>query len=157
MKVLSAVCEAHLDSLEEELPDRAEIENQLVSSTVLTIVSNYEEYIERRFVERAAMSGDPHVTSYVQSQIASSFRSPDLGKITKTLGQFGGDYQERFTRRVENTEAHACWDNIMRARHAIVHKRGFMNLTFRELKTSYTKSHEILKALIETLGLAESL
>lgn len=148
-----AVCRAHLEALDTAVPNRAEIEHHLVASAVLTIISDYEEYIEETFSRRAEQSGDWHVASYVRSQVTERFRSPDLGKITETLGKFGQDYRDQFSTRVLNTEAHASWDNIMTARHAIVHKRGIMNLTLRELRDAYEKSRKVLEALVATLGL----
>jgi len=120
---------------------------------VVLIVSEYEVLIEDMFAERALQCGDPHVAQYVKSTIAKKFRSPDLGKITSILGQFGGDYRKTFSETILDTEYHAAWDNIMTARHAVVHKNGTLNVTFNELVNSYPKTQFVLFKLRETLGL----
>jgi hypothetical protein len=149
-----ASCEQHLASLDSANPITIEIESGLVSYLVLVIVSEYEQFIETVFVQRANMVGDMHLSNYVRKQLSRKFRSPDLGKINETLGAFGQDYRDAFWSKIENTKPHASWDNIMKARHAVVHKEGTLNLTFRELKESYSETRTIITELIKTLGLA---
>ena len=146
-------CEEHLNAVDISDSAGIEIESLLVSSLVLKIVSEYEELIEELFFKRAELSGDRHVTNFVKNQIARKFRSPDMNKINTTLGFFDQEYKTRFMNATENSPAHAAWDNIMRARHAIVHKQDNLNITFRELKESYNSTKDILKELITTLGL----
>ena len=148
------VCRRHLSGLDDALPDSVELESLLVSSIVLLIVSHYENHIAEQFAERAARSGDPEVANFVKHHTARRFRNPDIGKITGALGEFGTEYRERFTLRVENTAAHASWDNIIRARHGIVHGRGAANMTLRELETAYRGTHDVLAALRASLGLS---
>ena len=148
------VCRRHLSGRDDTLPDSVEIESLLVSSIVLLVVSHYENHIAEQFAERAARSGDSQVTNFVRHHTSRRFRNPDIGKITVALGEFGREYREQFTRRVENTRAHASWDNIIRARHGIVHGRGAANMTLRELETAYRGSHDVLAALRASLGLA---
>lgn len=148
-----AVCRRHLSELDDALPDRVEIERLLVASMVLLVVSHYENHIADQFVERAAHSGDRHVENFVKKQLSRRFWSPDIGKINDTLKEFGAEYRERFASRVENTKAHASWDNIMRARHTIVHTRSPTNMTLRELEAAYRESHKVLAALRAGLGL----
>ena len=148
------VCRRHLAGLDDALPDSVEIESLLVSSIVLLIVSHYEGHIAEQFVERAARSEDSEVTNFVKQHTARRFRNPDIGKITAALGEFGAEYRKRFALRIENTSAHASWDNIMRARHGIVHGRTAANMTLRELETAYQGTHEVLEALRASLGLS---
>ena len=149
------VCRQHVSGLDDALPETVEIESLLAASIVLLIVSRYENHIGEQFAERAARSGDLEVTNFVKQQTARRFRNPDIGKITTALGEFGAEYRKRFTRRVENTSAHASWDNIMRARHGIVHGGTSINMTLRELETAYQGSHEVLAALRASLGLSD--
>lgn len=148
-----AVCRRHLSELDDAVPDRVEIERLFVASMVLLVVSHYENHIADQFIERAARSGDPHVANFVKKHVSRRFRSPDIGKINAALGEFGAESRERFASRVENTEAHASWDNLMRARHAVVHTRSPTNMTLRELEAAYRESHEVLAALRVGLGL----
>ena len=90
---------------------------------------------------------------YVRSTFAHKFRSPDLSKITETLGCFGDDYRQSFSANIIDTKYHAAWDNIIRARHAIVHKSGVLNITFDELVSSYPKTKTVISALNSALGL----
>ena len=147
-----STCRSHLNSLGTADPIRVEVEAYIVAAMVVLIVSEYEELVERLFVDRAAMCGDTHVASYVRTAIARKFRSPDLGKITEVLGYFGNDYKQTFSSKILNTEYHAAWDNIMRARHAVVHKTGPASLTFDELDRSYIKTKTVLSELKNTLG-----
>jgi len=145
-------CEKHLASLNESNEAlTVELESHLVAAMTVLIVSEYENFIESLFSERGDRCGDPHVANYVRSQLSRRFRSPDLRKVTDVLKSFGQDYRENFFKDVENTPEHAAWDNIMRARHAIVHRQGTMNLTFRELRESYERTKEVLKRLVQTL------
>jgi RiboL-PSP-HEPN len=148
-----AICKSHLDSIDINNPDLIEIETYIVSALILIIASAYEDLIERLFGERATKCGDNHVSSYVQSTISQKFRSPDLGKIAEVLSKFGSDYRESFHNNIMNTEAHAAWDNIMKARHAIVHKRGNLNITFRELEITYPKTISVINELKNVLGI----
>jgi hypothetical protein len=147
-----ATCEAHLADLNDDDPRAIEVESYLVGSLVLMIVSEYEEAIEALFSLRAAQCGDAHVIKYVQGQIAQKFRSPDLSKINETLGRFGSDYKAAFLATVDNTPLHAAWDKVLIARHAVVHKKGSLNLTLRELKEAYPQTLEVLKTLSRVLG-----
>jgi hypothetical protein len=95
LKIESAidVCKLHLDSIDKNDPNLVEIETYIVSSLILLIVSEYEELIENIFSERGYKCKDNHVSSYVKTTISQKFRSPDLSKVTETLGKFGSDYR----------------------------------------------------------------
>lgn len=116
------------------------------------IVSEYEEYLESLFVRRAERCGDGHVSNFVKNSLSHKFRSPDLGKINETLKRFDESYREGFTQEIENSQNHAAWDSILKARHAVVHKQGQLNLTFRELKEKYILTKEIIKSVESVLG-----
>lgn len=146
------LCVDHVREIDSDSPDLPELESYLVAGLVLLIVSEYEELIEDIFTKRAEQCGDAEVVNYVRSMITQKFRSPDLSKITETLGRFGGNYKDLFSNSVLNTEAHAAWDNIMKARHAVVHKKSILNLTLRELQNSYPKTKTVIANLKQTLG-----
>lgn len=148
-------CRGHLSGLNVDIAQNAKIESLLVSSVVLLIVSHYEAYIGKQFAERAALSGDKHVANFVKHHTARRFWNPVIGKITKALGEFGGEYRQEFTGRVENTIAHAAWDNIVCARNGIVHEGTGANMTLRDLEMAYSESHIVLTALRASLGLSE--
>jgi len=148
-----SVSRRHLAKFDEALPDTLRIESLLVASIVLLIVSHYEGHLTRQFVERAERSGDSRLTNFVKHQTARSFRSPDIGKINDVLNQFDVDYKMHFMGRIANTQAHASWDNIMRARHAVVHGTRPTNMTLRELEVAYHSTLEVLVALRTGLGL----
>jgi hypothetical protein len=147
-------CRRHLASLGEvEASVAVELESHLVAAMTLLIVSEYETFIEDAFGKRGDRCGDLHVANYVRSQLTQRFRSPDLGKVNKILGCFGEDYLQSFFKDIENTREHAAWDNIMRARHAIVHRQGVINLTFRELRDSYDRTKVVMERLVRALEL----
>lgn len=103
----------------------AEIENLVVRAIVLLMVSEYEEYIEKLFIKRAAKTKDQHIHNFFVKHMDRKFRNPNLGKMNEMLGQMGGAYRQTFQDRVEIKSPHlkASWDSIITARHAIVHKR----------------------------------
>ncbi len=147
------ICKSHLDSIDENAPNLDEFKIYIVSGLILLIVSEYEELIEKIFSERAELCGDVYVASYVKKAISQKFRSPDLGKITETLGRFGTDYKQLFSDRIINSAAHAAWDNIMQARHALVHKKSSLNITFDELFLTYPKTKIVIDELKTVLGI----
>jgi hypothetical protein len=148
------LCQEHLKTLDANHPNAPELESYIVSGVILLIVSEYEQLIESLFIQRAHSCGDPYVANYIKSTIDQKFRSPDLGKITEILGKFGEDYKKTFSKKVLNTESHTAWDNIMRARHAIVHKKGILNMTLHELSFAYPKTIQVISELKSVLGLS---
>ena len=149
------VSRRHLSTLDDGLPDTVEIASLLVASIVLLIVSNYEHYIAGQFAERAKRSGDQHLANFVTRHTARRLWSPKIGKIAEVLGEFGTDYRDLFRTRVGNTSGHASWDNLILARHTIVHTNNTTNMTLRELETTYQESQDVLAALRASLGLSE--
>ncbi|MCF7970286.1 MAG: hypothetical protein K9L22_03855 [Methylococcaceae bacterium] len=130
-----------------------ELETYLVSGLVVLIISEYEEYLESLFIKRAEKCGDTHASNYIKIALSQKFRSPDLKKINETLKRFDSSYKEEFSSEIENSPSHAAWDSLMKARHAVVHKKGSLNLTFRELKINYSLTKEIIKRVETVLGL----
>jgi hypothetical protein len=141
------ICIQHIEQIDSDSPFLSELEAYLVAGVVLLIVSEYEDCIEKIFIKRAEKCGDISVINYVRTTIDQKFRSPDLSKVTEVLGKFGKNYKDQFSKLVLNTEAHAAWDNIMKARHAVVHKKSNLNITLRELQISFPKTKEVLSSL----------
>ena len=145
-------CRRHLASLTEtDAGLAAELESHLVAAMTVLIVSEYEVFIEELFGKRGDRCRDSPVARYVRSQLARRFRSPDLGKVNDVLDCFGREYRDRFFVDLENTADHAAWDNLMRARHSVVHRQGTMNLTLRELSESYPRTRAVLERLVQAL------
>lgn len=144
------LCDKHICQLDESNIDNMEVQTYLVSGLILLIVSEYEVYLEDLFAKRAAMCGDTYVFNYVKSMLSQKFRSPDLSKITETLGRFDDSYRKNFFAEIENSPEHAAWDSLLKARHAIVHKKGQLNMTYQELKKSYPLTKTIV-AKIESI------
>lgn len=147
-------CQAHLNSLDLGDPDREEIESFLVSSMIVLIISEYEELIRFIFVTRVAQCGDKEVASFVKGLMARrrEFTSPKLSTINDALNWFDPAYSKCFRQRVENTAMSAAWDNIIQARHAVVHKAASINLTLRELSDTYPKTKQVVAELKAVLG-----
>jgi hypothetical protein len=146
-------CEQHIKGLDPEKTLNNEIEIYLVSGLVLLIVSEYEVHLESLFIRRADMCGDSHASSYIRNSLCNFFRSPDLGKINETLKRFDESYRKIFWGKIENSPHKAAWDSLMIARHAIVHKKSTLSLTFRELKENYTLTKEVILNVERALGL----
>lgn len=146
------VCEKHLSTLDAADMLSKEIETYIVAGLVVLIVSEYEEHLEALFSRRAEMCGDSHASNFIKTMLNQKFRSPDLGKINDTLKLFDVSCKDAFIKEVENSQNHAAWDSIMKARHAVVHKKGLLNLTFRELKEKYSLTLHILHNVENVLG-----
>jgi hypothetical protein len=147
-----SVCEKHIKTLAEEEISNKEVQTYLVSGIILLIVSEYEEHLEKLFVKRADMCGDTYVSNYVKCMLHQKFRSPDLSKINETLNRFGDEFKKSFFKEIENSAEHAAWDSLMKARHAIVHKKGQLNMTYHELGKAYPLTKNIIKRLENILA-----
>lgn len=147
------VCQNHIRELDPTSVKDKELETYLVGGLVILIVSEYEEYLEKLFVRRAEMCGDAHATNYIRKALDQKFRSPDLSKINETLGRFDLSYKTAFQNEIENSPIHAAWDSLMKARHAVVHKKGNLNLTFEELCQKYPLTKELIRSVERSLGL----
>lgn len=148
-----ALCEEHIKQLDPTDIKDKELETYIVSGLVVLVVSEYEEYLEGLFAIRADMCGDNQVSNYIKKTLSQHFRSPDLSKITETLNKFNAQYKTDFKNIINDTPQHAAWDSILRARHAIVHKKGNLNLTFRELKINYPLTKEVISQVKTVLGI----
>ena len=148
---------AEIEKLGFSAIDLAEIENHVLRAIVLLMVSEYEEFIEKLFVKRAAKTNDRHIQSFFENHMDKKFRSPNLGKINDMLGQMGGNYRQDFLTRVEvnDPQLKASWDSILTARHAIVHKEnaGVINLSWQDLEAAVMKTRLVLDALADALQL----
>lgn len=147
-----SACEKHIAELDPSDIQHKEVEMYIVAGLVTLIVSEYEVYLEKLFIKRAELCGDQVVSNYIKSVISQKFRSPDLGKINETLKKFDSTYNDSFRKEIENSIHHAAWDSVMKARHAIVHKQGQLNLTFRELKEKYLLTKQVLEQVQAVLG-----
>ncbi len=135
--------------------DVEKIKLQYLRSLILLIVSEYENILEKIFIHRASLCNDEHVLNYVKFQIEKKFRSPDLGKINQTLGFFDNTIKKSFMDTINNTPTQAAWDNIMKARHFIVHKQGALNITFEELLLSYKETKKVLYEILKLFSINE--
>lgn len=146
------ICNNHVKTLDPTNIKDKELESYLVSSLIILIVSEYEEYLEKVFIKRAEKCGDQHATNYIKKTLSQKFRSPDLNKINETLSRFDSTYKKAFLGEIENSPEHAAWDSLLKARHAIVHKKGTLNLTFLELKEKYPLTKQLISSVESTLG-----
>ena len=80
------------------------------------------------------------------------FRSPDLSKINDILKSFHANYFDKFSENYINTPAHQSWDSLLKARHSIVHKKGELQITYKELKMIYQDTQSILDGIEEVLA-----
>ncbi|TGN18848.1 HEPN domain-containing protein [Leptospira idonii] len=146
-----ADCEILISNVINKSLDSESYKHEICRSLVLETISNYETIIEDIFVERANKTNDRHIINYVKNQVSKKFRSPDLSKITEILSQFDPDLKKEFLTKVANSPIHSAWDNLMKARHSIVHKQGNLQLTYDELKRTYPDTKTVLEELISLL------
>jgi RiboL-PSP-HEPN len=146
-------CKNHVRSLDPTDMADKELETYLVAGLVVLIVSEYEEYLELLFGKRAEMCGDNFASNYIKKNLSKLFRNPDLNKIHNALKNFDESYLLCFRREIENSPSHAAWDSLIKARHAIVHKAGPLNLTFHELMANYPLTKDVIRNVESALGL----
>jgi hypothetical protein len=146
-------CKQHVSLLDPTNLKDKELETYLVAGLVVLIVSEYEEHLESIFAKRADLCGDVHAANYIKKTLSQKFRSPDLSKINETLTRFDGAYQRVFFNNIENSPEHAAWDSLMKARHAVVHKKGSLNLTFGELNQNYPLTKTVISQVESALGI----
>ena len=141
----------HINRLAKKGIETSAIKHQFLRSLILLIVSEYENIIEKIFILRASKCNDPDVLNYVKRQVEKKFRSPDLSKISGTLGAFSDSLKTNFQNKTNNLPMHSAWDNVMRARHYIVHRQGSLNITYDELLVTYPETKKIIKELAKLL------
>lgn len=137
-------------------PAATEISSYLTASAILTIVSEYEDYIESIFIARASRCEDDAVVHYVRYATVRQFRNPTINEIKGHLGRFGDTFRNAFSRQLETESANvAAWDSLITARHAIVHKEGSLQLTFQELQSRYPDTLTVICCLMGVLGVTD--
>lgn len=147
-------CRQHVNALDPTNLKDKELETYLVAGLVVLIVSEYEDHLEYVFSKRADLCGDQQAANYIKKNLSQKFRSPDLSKINETLNSFDGTYKASFLNSIENSPEHAAWDSLMKARHAVVHKKGSLNLTFGELCQKYPLTKTVIANIEGVLGIA---
>lgn len=147
-------CRQHVSRLDPTNLKDKELETYLVAGLVVLIVSEYEVYLESVFSKRADQCGDEHAANYIKKTLSQNFRSPDLSKINETLNKFDASYKTSFSSNIVNSPEHAAWDSLMKARHAVVHKKGSLNLTFGELCQKYPLTKTVISNIEHVLGVA---
>lgn len=149
-------CARHLKALDPTDFSNSEVETYLVGGLVVLIVSEYEDYLESAFIRRAEMCGDICAINFIRNTLSQKFRSPDISKITTTLKNFDVALNEEFRSDIQDSPEMAAWDSLMKARHAVVHKKGSLKLTFRELMENYEKTKKVITTVENTLGLSKA-
>lgn len=128
-----------------------ELKDFFARTIIMVIVSEYEAYIESAFVRRVELCGDGEVINLGKRSYARTFRSPDLSKINTELSVLNDGLKEQFINTVNTDGINVAWDNIMKARHAIVHKQGSLQLSFEDVKQEFIKTKKVIEVLENVL------
>jgi|GEM_PF-1141232 len=128
-----------------------DVKDLFTRSLVMIIVSEYESYIESIFATRIESCKDAGVINIAKKHLDRRFRSPDLKKINEILGLFGETIKDAFISSTNIDGINASWDNIMKARHAIVHKQGTLQLSYEDAKSEYFKTKKVISGICEAL------
>jgi len=131
----------------------AELESFLVAFLSVTIVAEHETDIRSAFFERCERCGDADLTSMMKKSLQKRFWTPGVAKITDILGEFSDQARQAFKSAVHGTPSHAAWDNLLQARHDVVHGAQVPRLTLREIDDSYSKSLTVITEVRGALGL----
>ena len=147
---------AYAKQLDDATVAGIELLNLLAHAIIVRIVSEYEVRLERAFAARGKKCKDIEVLNYISKTVERQLRSPDLSKITKMLSLFSEKYKEQFHELLKDAAIQADWDNLLRARHFVVHRAGNgMNLTLHEMKRVFSQTQKVVGFAIKALELTE--
>ena len=85
----------------------AELESYLSSYLVVFLSGIYEDCIEHLLAQRAAKSGDPEVSAYVQKILDETFRNPTFEKVMDVMKKFSQQYAAQLKAAVQARNAEA--------------------------------------------------
>ncbi len=148
---LAAATKFFADKQVQSAPGVDYAKHLVTQGLVVLTVSEFEQHIEQTFKKRAQLCGDIAVANFVEKMLHETLRSPDLSKILSVLGKFEDSRRVTMKSKVENNAVHVAWDNIMKARHAAVHKKSVFQMTLEEFVTTMPTAEKVLDALDECL------
>lgn len=142
-----AQCESHLNETKSWGTD---IESYLTKFLIIFTCGVFESEVKRIVNLRSQSTGDPQVAAFV-TDIVEDRDWVKLGELRgEILGRFSDTYKAKFKAKTDGTIAAQYYENIVQNRMSSAHG-GPINITFKELKTTYKKADTILTKLANTL------
>lgn len=143
-------CEQHLDSTGTR---NTEIENYFVQLLLIRICAEYETRIGILIERRCSRMKDARIKDFMKKSAREATKHFRISHISGILDRFGGNYKQEFQNEVSSKPPNVAWDNIYNNRQQVAHTTGIIQMTFTELKTSYTSSLDVFDALVKALEL----
>ena len=134
------VCRQHLTNTNSF---GTEIEAFLTRYMLVVIYGDFERTIKRMLVQRAAVTRDRQVESFIDSAVDFIVRRILTSEIAGILGKFDATYKRAFQARVNGTRAETFFNNIVTNRHSTAHGAP-ATMTYRELESAYNEGHAVL-------------
>jgi hypothetical protein len=132
-----------------------EIEAYLTRYLLLLIFASFEEVLETAFISRAERSGDSFTAEYFKSEMPHKLQNVKISKLTELFKKFGSIYSTKFSDEVVVALQRevTAYGNIIRNRHMVAHETRFPQMTFNELKNSYSDSKIVINKIIEIINM----
>ncbi len=126
-----------------------EAEQFLAGYLVVFISGVFEDCIERLFIERARLTEDEHLASFVEETMNKSFRNPTCENIKAFLGRLDRRHKDRLDRKVAGFYQDGL-DAIVNNKNALAHGRS-ANATLREVIDYYFRARRVFQGLEDIL------
>lgn len=141
----------HLNTVVPKIDDHLLVQ-KYVGFVAVAAVTVYELAIKDIFV-RFAKEAHPEFGDFVEedfNRINGQIRRESIQG--KHLKKFGGEYQSRFKKIVENRDdLLAAYDKVITARHSFVHGGNHSNNTYEEITEAYENGKEVIRCLAEAM------
>ena len=112
--------------------DGTKIEAYLTGHMLALVCAAYENEFLEMTIRRIGDINDVFVRSFIQSSVKKSWRSLQLGEISRFLSNFDKSVKESFRKDTLNTPAAIAFSNIIANRNKAAHGDDF-NYTLSEL------------------------
>jgi len=133
--------------------DAAELENALVSHSVVLLHSHMEQCLRNAIEARCVRCVDPEVRAF-----ALSVRDKETGRIgisslKDTLGRFSEEYKIAFRTQLDVSGLADSWESIKNQRVAVAHHGQPATCSLADLRLYYENIRRILGFFCTALGL----
>ena len=128
--------------LQDTLP---ESEQFLAGYLVVLISGIFEDCVEDLFIERAKLTSDRQLVSFVGETMHRSFRNPTYHNISGFLGRLDHGYKDCFSQNVAQVYRDGL-DAIVTNKNSLAHGKS-VNVTLRDVIGYYFRATRVFQGL----------
>lgn len=136
-----ADCERHLAS---SGAAGTEIESYLTQYLLIVLCAEVQQEIYRLTENRASLTNDPAISSFVNASTRRVLRSVGKKEIATFVEMFGSGCKSKLNSRIDDSEV-TVYNNAVGSRHDVAHNFG-SQISFRELKEAVVIAEKLLEA-----------